>query len=203
MTLVTLLAVNTMINGIKAEMPRVRYLQNPCLRGYLPLIRWPTSQCPTPGSTQSPTTAASASLSSSSSRCFTPPATSSDTQPNWCTHSTWSRWRRRTQPSWPSSGPGSSLPSSPLSSSLPTSSWRWCVAHNILTPNQNLQKFDAGIRIPVGPPPNWRLRDSQQDRLQRCDFEGAHTFQQLVEYSIPYETNPCQSKYYFRAVYLW
>ena len=37
MTLVTLLAVNTMINGIKAEMPRVRYLQNPCIRIYIAL----------------------------------------------------------------------------------------------------------------------------------------------------------------------
>ena len=114
MTLVTLLAVNTMINGIKAEMPRVKSAKNPWHQRLN--LRWPTSQCPTPGYTRSPTTAASASLSSSSCRCAITPTTSSNTQPGRC--STWSRWRRRTQPSWRNSGRGSSLPFFPSSGSL-------------------------------------------------------------------------------------
>ena len=92
MTLVTLLAVNTMINGIKAEMPRVKITQHHPRQSLI--LRSLTSRCPTPGSTPSPTTAASASSSSLLCRQET-----SSFQHNPCFCSIWWKWRRRMQPS--------------------------------------------------------------------------------------------------------
>ena len=111
MTLVTLLAVNTMINGIKAEMPRVKITQHHPRQSLI--LRSLTSRCPTPGSTPSPTTAASASSSSLLCRQET-----SSFQHNPCFCSIWWKWRRRMQPSWRNSGRGSSLPFFPSSGSL-------------------------------------------------------------------------------------
>ena len=93
MTLVTLLAVNTMINGIKAEMPRVKITEHHPRQSLI--LRSLTSRCPTPGSTPSPTTAASASSSSLLCRW----QETSSFQHNSCFCSIWWKWRRRMQPS--------------------------------------------------------------------------------------------------------